>query len=127
MIGRLVGVLSRFDHVALLAMVAVGGVHYEVHTRHFPSEPDDPADYWTHQTFADSVPTIYGFHRETERNLFRVLIGLGGVGPRSAFALMALGVEGLHEAVRHADIKRLCEVPGIGRKTAENIVKALKT
>jgi holliday junction DNA helicase RuvA len=69
---------------------------------------------------------LYGFSRDTERRFFQRLIGVAGVGPRLAVALMsALGVERGVRAVKERDIGVLASVSGIGKKTAERLALEL--
>jgi Holliday junction DNA helicase RuvA len=70
---------------------------------------------------------LYGFLTDLERQLFERLIGISGIGPKLAVALLS-GMEprDLLAAVQRADVARLTAVPGIGKKTAERIVLELK-
>jgi Holliday junction DNA helicase RuvA len=70
--------------------------------------------------------SLYGFHDEAERRFFQRLIGVTGVGPKIAIALMsALGVERGVRAVRDRNIALLASVSGIGKKTAERLALEL--
>ena len=70
---------------------------------------------------------LYGFLTDLERQLFERLLGISGIGPKLAVALLS-GMEprDLLGAVQRADVARLTGVPGIGKKTAERIVLELK-
>lgn len=71
--------------------------------------------------------TLFGFGTETELELFRALISVPGLGPKTALAaLSGMDAETLVRCVALGDVKRLCKVPGIGRKTAERLVMELK-
>jgi Holliday junction DNA helicase RuvA len=66
---------------------------------------------------------LFGFATRREKDLFVILLGVNGVGPKTGVAMMSgLGAEDLIDAVRRRDVRRLSSVPGIGRKTAERIV-----
>jgi Holliday junction DNA helicase RuvA len=69
---------------------------------------------------------LYGFHDEAGRRFFQRLIGVSGVGPKIAIALLsALGVERGARAVKERNIALLASVPGIGKKTAERLALEL--
>jgi len=71
--------------------------------------------------------SMYGFLERQELELFEMLIGVSGIGPRSALQIMGLaGVETLKKAISSEDTSYLTKVSGIGRKTAEKIVLELK-
>jgi len=82
---------------------------------------------WIHTSVRADQIALYGFLETAELELFERLIGIAGVGPRTALgALSALSPEELAVAVESADTRRLCKVPGIGKKTADRIVLELK-
>ncbi|HEY8240143.1 MAG TPA: Holliday junction branch migration protein RuvA, partial [Kiritimatiellia bacterium] len=73
------------------------------------------------------VHALYGFMTGAERKLFLLLIGISGIGPKSAVtALSGLSVRDFTAAVAEGDTKRLSGISGIGKKTAERIVVELK-
>ncbi|MBI3287599.1 MAG: Holliday junction branch migration protein RuvA, partial [Chloroflexi bacterium] len=75
----------------------------------------------------DNELALYGFASEDELDLFELLLGVNGVGPRTALsALSALRPEDLRRAVVQGDGELLRHIPGIGRKTAERIILDLK-
>ncbi len=112
-------------------MVEAGGVGYEVQVPHggavrLPTEGEE-VTLWVHTVVREDAFTLYGFPRRTERDLFRVLIGLSHVGPKLAVALLGhLGPEGLAEAVAREDRRVLQGVPGVGKKTAERLLVELR-
>jgi Holliday junction DNA helicase RuvA len=70
---------------------------------------------------------LFGFPSEAERRVFRLLLGIPNVGPKTAVGVLsALSVSDLARAVRTSDFGRLSKVPGIGKKTAERLVLELK-
>lgn len=70
---------------------------------------------------------LYGFPQQEERDLFESLIDISGIGPKTALSLIGhLSLQGLQEVVLTEDIKTLCKVPGIGKKTAERLLVELK-
>jgi holliday junction DNA helicase RuvA len=114
-----------------LIIVDVQGVGYEVHVplSTYYSLGDDGVEValriYTH--VRDDALQLYGFLTSLEQQLFERLIGISGIGPKLAVAILS-GIEPreLVTAVQRADVARLTGVPGIGRKTAERIVLELK-
>lgn len=71
--------------------------------------------------------TLYGFSATDERELFEVLLGVSGIGPRLAMAMLAvLTPEEVRAAVANDDLATLTRVPGVGRKGAQRLVLELK-
>ena len=70
---------------------------------------------------------LFGFGSEAERQAFRQLLKISGMGARTALAILSgLTVEELYHAIANADIARLIKIPGIGRKTAERLLLELR-
>jgi Holliday junction DNA helicase RuvA len=83
---------------------------------------------FTHLQIREEQPLLYGFGTAAERDLFRQLIGVNGVGAQLALALIdTLGLEDLVEAIVAGNTKTLSKTPGVGTKTAERIALELKT
>ncbi len=81
---------------------------------------------WTHLQWKEDGPSLFGFATEEERLLFRLLIGVQGVGPRIALSLLShLPPDELVGHLRARDEKALVRVPGIGAKTAARILVEL--
>lgn len=71
--------------------------------------------------------TLYGFVNEHERDIFEILLNLTGVGPKLALSLIGhLPLAALQQAVLMQDVRTLCNVPGVGKKTAERLIVELK-
>ncbi len=70
---------------------------------------------------------LYGFATLLEQDLFERLIGIGGIGPKLALAVLS-GIEPLDlvRAIERGDVARLTAIPGVGKKTSERIVLELK-
>ncbi len=82
---------------------------------------------YTHLHVRENELSLYGFATEAERDLFRLLLNVSGVGPRVALALLsAMDVAAIQRAIAEEEPGLLSRVPGIGRKTAEKIVLELK-
>ena len=129
MIGRLAG---RFvEAVEQVALIDVGGVAYEVElsagARTGLPPPGGDVALYTHFLVREDVQQLYGFADRSERELFRAVLRISGVGPKLALALIsAFDVDQLAQAVADGDAGRLTRVPGIGRRTAERMLLELK-
>ncbi len=129
MIGRLEGVLRERRPPWLL--VDVGGVGYELEapmTTFYSLPPaGESIVLHTHLAVRDDVPCLYGFARRVERDTFRRLLRVSGVGGKVALALLSgLDADGLARCVRTGDAAALARVPGIGKKTAERLLFELR-
>jgi Holliday junction DNA helicase RuvA len=129
MIGRLTGILARKEPPSLL--LDVNGVGYELDAPmstfyDLPATGEKVALY-THLVVREDAQLLYGFSRESQRQLFRSLLKVNGVGPRVALAVLSgLSESELLTCLAHEDIARLTKVPGIGRKTAERLIVELR-
>ncbi len=125
MIARLQGTL--LDKQPGSAVVDVGGVGYQVSiplsTYYELGDPGSRVELHVHTHVREDAIALFGFHTLFEKEIFSRLIGVNGIGPRTALAVLSgLGAADLIESVRGRDVARLSSVPGIGRKTAERIV-----
>lgn len=129
MIARIRGALAEFDESFIV--VDVGGVGYEleVSSSTLSSLPavGDELTLFAHHVVREDASLLYGFARKAERNLFRALIRINGVGPKLALALISsLELGEFARCVADNDLARLTKVPGVGRKTAERLVIELR-
>jgi Holliday junction DNA helicase RuvA len=129
MIGRISGLLAAKNPPQLL--VDVGGVGYEldVPMSTFYNLPalGERVVLLTHFVVREDAQVLFGFLTEPERQAFRQLVKISGVGPRTALAVLSgLSVAELAQAVTAQDSGRLVKVPGIGKKTAERLLLELK-
>jgi holliday junction DNA helicase RuvA len=112
-------------------IVDVGGVGYDVQvplsTFYVLGEPGAEVTLRVHTHVREDVIALYGFATPLEQALFEKLIGISGIGPRLALAVLS-GIEPLEliRAVRQQDVARLTAIPGVGKKTAERIGLELK-
>ncbi len=82
---------------------------------------------YVHEAIREDAFQLYGFINNSERNLFRLLIGVSGVGANTArMILSALSTSDLEQIITSNDIKRLKTVKGVGAKTAERIIIDLR-
>ena len=113
------------------AVLDVNGVGYEVFIPLSTFERLGAAGSQTrlhtvHVVREDSQ-TLFGFATPGEREMFAMLLGVGGVGPKLALALLSgMTAAGLRLAISQGDAKRLAGIKGVGRKTAERLVVELK-
>ncbi|WP_374436253.1 Holliday junction branch migration protein RuvA [Inhella sp.] len=129
MIGRLRGAVAAKAPPQVL--IDVQGVGYEVDVpmSTFCALPGlgEPVTLLTHQVVREDAHILFGFLSAEEREAFRQLIKISGVGPRTALSLLSgLSVGDLSEAVARQEAGRLVKVPGIGKKTAERLLLELK-
>jgi Holliday junction DNA helicase RuvA len=129
MIGRLTGMLARKEPPSLMLDVAGVGYELEAPMSTFYDLPavGDKVTLYTHLVVREDAHLLYGFSRESQRQLFRSLLKVNGVGPRVALAVLSgLSEQELLLCLANEDIARLTKVPGIGRKTAERLVMELR-
>jgi len=129
MIGRIQGQLVEVSENTIL--VDAGGVCYELEitttalTRLPPG--DSLVQLYTHFVVREDAQLLYGFANREERNLFRALIRINGVGPKLALSLISsVALAELARSVQNNDTSLLTRVPGVGRKTAERLLVELK-
>ncbi len=92
------------------------------------TKEDEEVQLYTHQHITENSQELYGFTTLPELELFKNLIGISGVGPKSALGVMAsASVEDIIQAILSEDPALLRTVSGIGPKTAERIVVELKS
>ena len=112
-------------------MLDVNGVGYEVQASMttFYDLPELQAEVtlYTHFVVREDAQLLYGFSSQTERELFRHLLKVNGVGPKMALAIVS-GMNPLEfqQVIHAADIARLSRIPGVGKKTAERLVIELR-
>jgi holliday junction DNA helicase RuvA len=129
MIGRIQGILLQKDPPRVL--VDVNGVGYDVDVP-MSTLYDLPAlgakvTLLTHFVVREDAQLLYGFLTEGEREAFRQLVKISGVGPRTALAVLSgMSIQDLAQAVSLQESGRLTKVPGIGKKTAERLLLELK-
>jgi Holliday junction DNA helicase RuvA len=82
---------------------------------------------YTHLVVREDAHLLFGFATEGERQTFRQLLKISGIGTRTALALLSgMTVEELYAAVAGQDVARMIRIPGIGRKTAERLLLELR-
>ncbi len=129
MIGRLSGTLLEKNPPQLL--VDCNGVGYEVDVpmSTFYNLPamGEKVVLLTHLAVREDAHLLYGFGTNEERNVFRQLIRISGVGARTALSILSgMSVADLAQAITLQEAGRLTKIPGIGKKTAERLLLELK-
>ena len=129
MIGRLSGQLAEKNPPQIL--IDCHGVGYEVDvpmsTFYQLPAVGEPVSLLTHFVVREDAQILYGFASAAEREAFRQLVKISGVGPRTALAVLSgMSVAVLALAVTAQESGRLVKVPGIGKKTAERLLLELK-
>lgn len=88
----------------------------------------ETASLFIHTSVKEDSISLFGFHTESEKEMFELLISVSGIGPKIALSLLSgIQTDDLKNAIQSSDISRIIAVPGIGRKTAERLVLELRT
>lgn len=136
MINYLKGIpvsLIKNNNHRILLIFEVNCLGYEVQipsnfAQELSLDNPEPIQIFTHLQIRDDSPVLYGFPSGGERDLFRQLISVTGVGSQLAITLIdTLGVESLVQGIVTENINLLCKTPGVGKKTAERLSLELKT
>ena len=113
-----------------LAVIDCGGVGYACKTTNntlAALKKGQRGKLYTHLNVGEGIFELYGFAAQNELNSFRMLIGVSGVGPKAALAILSSATpEALAMAVVTEDAKALTAAPGIGKKIAQRIILELK-
>lgn len=129
MIGRIKGKI--IEKTPPLVLVDVGGVGYEVLVpmSTFCSLPEagGEAAFLTHFVVREDAMQLYGFSSAQERDVFRALIKISGIGPKIGLAVLSsMSISDFASAVQSEDAAMISRTPGIGKKTAERLILELK-
>ncbi|HEY9599788.1 MAG TPA: Holliday junction branch migration protein RuvA [Cyanophyceae cyanobacterium] len=136
MIGYLKGTVASIQKSAgnrVTLILDVNQVGYEVQIpRRFSQElvlgSSELVQVFTHLQIREEQQVLYGFVSAAERDLFRQLVSVSGIGAQLAIALIdTLGLPNLVQAIVTGNIRTLSKTPGVGKKTAERIALELKT
>lgn len=129
MIAGLRGQIGRIEAAAVVVDLHGFMLRVQSSTRVLANlgAPGDPIELVTHLAVREDAMTLYGFPTRAELDLFELLLTVSGVGPKVALALLSFGEpSSLYEAIANEDTVLLSKVPGIGKKTAEQIVFHLR-
>lgn len=134
MISYLKGIVAAIQNVGsnrVILTLEVNGMGYDLQipqrlAKQLPTT-GDLVQIFTHYQVREEVPLLYGFSSPAERDLFRHLLSVSGVGAASAIALLdTLELPDLVQAIIAANVQILIQAPGIGKKIAERICLELK-
>ena len=129
MIASLSGAVQVREEGALVVAVQGVGFRVQVTASVLDSVPHVGmhVELLTELIVRENDLALYGFKTTEERDLFRMLVTISGVGPRTAMAVLStFSPETLRGAVAHDDVVALARIPGVGRKTAQRLVHDLK-
>ncbi|MCK6556845.1 Holliday junction branch migration protein RuvA [Candidatus Binatia bacterium] len=129
MIALLAGTLAHKSPEYLV--VDVHGVGYQVfvslNTFCRLPEPGHPVQLLIHTHVREDTLQLFGFLDRVERDLFLLLLGVSGIGPRLALNILSgTAAEELEAALESGNLNRLVAIPGVGKKTAERLVVELR-
>lgn len=125
MIGYLSGTIVYSDSQKSVVLTN-SGVGYEVHTA-TPMVPNKDIALFVSHIIREQSQDLYGFETAEDKKFFEMLLDVNGIGPKSAFALVShLGVQQIISAITFENVDILKSAPGVGKKSAEQIVLSLK-
>lgn len=135
MIGYVKGHLAetqKLPNGRVILTVEANGLGYDmqINPRSLSSLPavGEPVKIFTHLQNREDLQVLFGFSSKAERDVFRLMIAVSGIGPQMGMALLdTLGINELIQAVVNGNTRLLTRTPGVGNKTAERIVLELKT
>jgi Holliday junction DNA helicase RuvA len=112
-------------------VIDVGGVGYQVQVTQpvlqMLSHEKEPVKLFTHMVIREDAITLYGFMHQSELEMFRILIGVSGIGPQIAMNLLSqIGIEDFAIAILNEDEKALTKISGIGTKSAKRLILELR-
>ena len=129
MIGYLTGkIISKKPTQVLLDVQGVGYlINISINTFDKLSEENSKISLYTYLSVREDSLTLFGFYTSSEKELFEILIGVNGVGPKLALGILSgISVNEFKDAVANNNVFRLVSIPGIGKKTAERMIMELR-
>lgn len=130
MIGRLAGKVVGVDSSQARLIVDVSGVGYEIEVPDSLIQTvsiDKEIVLRVHTDVRETAINLYGFLEEADKHVFLLLKTVKGVGSKTALAgISKFGAVGVLSAVGKEDVKLVCSIPGVGKKTAERIIVELR-
>jgi Holliday junction DNA helicase RuvA len=125
MIGYISGTVVYSDSQKSIILTSQG-VGYEVSTSS-PMVPNRDVALFISHIIREQSQDLYGFETSDDKKFFEMLLDVNGIGPKSAFSLVShLGVEQIMSAITFENVDILKSAPGVGKKSAEQIVLSLK-
>jgi Holliday junction DNA helicase RuvA len=129
MISHITGTILDLD--LRYAVIATGGIGYKIYTptetiEHLSHEKG-PISLWIHTIVREDALDLYGFIKKSDREFFELLLTVSGIGPKSALGILnSASPDTIKDAIFEDDASHLTKVSGIGKKTAEKIIRELK-
>ncbi|HHD7352772.1 TPA: Holliday junction branch migration protein RuvA [Streptococcus agalactiae] len=118
--GKLSKITAKF---IVVETAGLGYMIYVANPYSFSGYVNQEVTIYLHQVIRDDAHLLFGFHTETEKEIFLNLISVSGIGPTTALAIIAVDDnEGLVSAIDNSDIKYLTKFPKIGKKTAQQMI-----
>lgn len=143
MIATLYGLIFAVDPVSCVVIVECGGVGYQVQvsagTLQYLPSPAYRADgeeipdakkvrLYTHMELRENSVDLFGFYTKEEKDIFKLLISVSGVGPKAAMSILSLMTpRRLAMSIAAEDTKSISKAPGVGAKTAARVILELKS
>ncbi len=113
-----------------IAIVVCGGIGYEILILNRLIniiKLESKVNFWIHQVNREDAIILYGFEKRVERDFFRKIITVNGIGPKIAMSLLDnCSINDLWDAISNKDIERLIKCPGVGKRMAERLSVELK-
>jgi Holliday junction DNA helicase RuvA len=128
--GTIAGIQKNGTRVTLTLEVNQIGYDIQIVPRLVQELPaiGEFVQVFTHLHMREDLVVLFGFGVAAERDLFRQLVSVSGIGPQLALALLdTLGLQGLVQAIVSGNTRTLAKTPGVGSKTAERIALELRT
>ncbi len=129
MYSYIIGVVTQKDTNRI--SLENNGIGYEIYVSNqtldiIPCE-NEPVKVFTYLNVKEDEMSLYGFLKLEEKDLFLKLISVSGIGPKMALGILSeISISGLLNAIASEDLKRLCKIKGLGKKTAERLILELK-
>ena len=130
MIAQLTGTLARKDATGVVVVTGDGvgyAVAVPVTTLTELPAVDETVTLYTYQHVREDTLALYGFASQAEQRLFSQLLGVSGIGPKVALAILSISnPDDIRAAIAAGDAGFISSVPGIGKKTAERVIVDLQ-
>lgn len=127
MIGALEGIPIVTGVSSVVVMV--GGVGYQVavtQTTQGSFRPNEKVFLYIYTSVKQDSLDLFGFKSKKELTMFKLLLGVSGVGPKTALGIIDFGVNGIANAISNADTSFFTQIPKVGKKMAQKIIIDLK-
>ena len=129
MYSYIIGIVTQKD--ANKITLENNGIGYEINVSNQTLDAitfeNEPVRMYTYLNVKEDEMSLYGFLSNEEKDMFLKLLTVGGIGPKMALGILSeITITGLMNAISSEDLKRLCKVKGLGKKTAERLILELK-